>query len=405
MVDDTLLRFLLTYRATLFSCPITEDNIRRKTCFTCLDITEDAMQTTCEKCTYDISIIKTWCNPRGRCYQHPEALITNQQQPHPFVIRPWNTCNRNPVKLHPNANFSQSIYDGYLDSLLISLLLQMHNILIFTPFTEVERHPFDITFWKHSLPGIESLLQLMSSSIRYPETLSVLTNTNYTLLGVNEKSILYYGKNLWSKHLIPKLFNNYRDIKNKFLELLQVTDDTRSNSPTQQQAIALHTVPQQQQANGTLQAHAQANGSLLSPPPQQLQHQPQPNATIATPTQAPVCDLLKTFEGVPSPGSLFNYLTNDSVTPEHTTRKHYVKNICSNMNLHTSNDIISALVEQKSHIFKSIKIQKLFDSYNFQAETLNLTMFSMLMAALTPEDITDMNAIYDHIGNYMIIKK
>lgn len=380
MTDDSPLPFLLTNAPHIFSCQRTEHDIRNNTCFTCFGITENGMP--CEACSIDKSIIKTWCNPRGRCYQHPEAKLTNQQAPYAHVIHSWNATNRNPAKIHSGIDFTGSVYDGYLDSLLVSLLLQMHNMRLFQPFNVEERHPFDLAFWKQ-LSGIDSVLQELSDSMRFPDTLSILTKTTYTLHGVNDKSIHYYGNTLWNSHLFQKLFSNYDSIQNKFL------------------ALFVRSIPRQDSAYGI--------GSLVSPQPQRLQRlQPQQPPIVSQPNDTPPqthvispVDLMKTFEGIPSPGSLFNFAT----TPEHTTRKHHVKNIYSNMNIHTSNDIICMLMEQKTHCFKSHKIQKLFDSYNFQSETLNLRMFNMLMAAVTPEDVTDMNAIYDHIGNYMIVQK
>ena len=388
MTDGSPLPFLLTNAPHIFTCQRTEHDIRNNTCFTCFGITEN--DTPCETCSIDKTLIKTWCNPRGRCCQHPETLLTNQQAPYAYIIHSWNAAKRNPSKLHYGIDFTGSVYDGYLDSLLVSLLLQMHNMRVFQPFKDEERHPFDLAFWKQCFSGIDSVLQELSGSMRFPDTLSVLTKTTYTLHGVNDKSIHYYGNTLWNSHLFQKLFSNYDNIKNKFLGLFAMD----RSIPGQDRSI-----PRSDSAYDRI-------GSLLSP--QQAQQQPQQQSIVLQSNTSPPqtnaispVDLMKTFEGIPSPGSLFNFAT----TPEHTTRKHYVKNIYSNMNIHTSNDIICMLVEQKTHCFKSHKIQKLFDSYNFQSETLNLRMFNMLMAAVTPEDVTDMNAIYDHIGNYMLVQK
>jgi hypothetical protein len=281
----------------------------------------------------------------------------------------------------------------------------MHNFQAFEPFNDQERHPFDLTFWKQHLLGIDSVLQELSANLKFHDTLTVLQKTAYTLYGVNPKSIHYYGKTLWNRHLIPKLFVNYDNIKNKFLGLFAMAQPRatlfRQDSAHNVGSLAsppMQQVPQQQASLPMQQVPQQQASPPMQQVPQQQASPPMQQAIAVQPNGTPT-DIMKTFEGIPSPGSLFNCLTT---TPEHTTRKRHVKNIYSNMNIHTSNDIINMLVQQKTYRFKSHKIQKLFDSYNFQSETLNLTAFNMLMAAITPDDLTDMNAICDHIGNYMI---
>ena len=396
--EDHLCRFLTDNAPHLFTCHVNEHDIRNNTCYTCFGITKDKDDKPCDRCSKDKSIIKTWCNPRGRnIYQHPEARITNQQAPYTYIRHSWNVTNRNPKMIHPQVDFTGPVYEGYLDSLLVSLVLQMHNFQAFEPFNDHERHPFDLTFWKQHLHGIDSVLQELSGNMKFPDTLTVLQKTAYTLYGVNDKSIHYYGRTLWNKHLIPKLFANYLDIKNKFLGLFPQANATIFRQDSAHNVGSLASPPMQQVPDSQVPQQAvvvQPNGTRTVSPQQAVIVQANPVSPV---------DLMKSFEGIPSPGSLFNCLID--TTPEHTTRKRHVKSIYSNMNIHTSNDIISMLVEQKTYQFKSHKIQKLFDSYNFQAETLNLRMFNMLMGAITPDDLTDMNAICDHIGNYMIVQK
>ena len=444
MVYEHIVRFILVHNSTLFPYPRSEHDIRNNTCFSCFGVKDHNV---CGSCSAVKPIIKTWCNPRGRCYQHPEALIVNQKEPYGHIFHSWNVTRRNPIKLHPSTDFNESIYDGYLDSLLISLLVQFHNKTPMRSFSESERHPFDLNFWKDAQPLLVTVLHELSSSMKYPETLSILTMTTLTLHGINGKSSHYYGENLWNKALFPKFFDNYEITKQKFIELFP-ENTSYAGSLLSPQAVLTNLEPVQASANTeavltnleAVQASANTEAVLTNPeavltnlePVQapanteavltnlepvltnQVSLTPQlvlttqapqgPQAMQTTETPNIVCDLMNTFDAIPTPGSLFNYL-KESTTPEHTSRKRHIKNIYSNMNILTSNDIISMLLEKNTHVFKNTKIQKLFESYDFQAETLNLRMFGMFMGAVTPDDVTDMNAIYDHVGTYMLVKK
>ena len=139
-------------------------------------------------------------------------------------------------------------------------------------------------------------------------------------------------------------------------------------------------------------AHAYM-GSLTTPPrttsPQQQ-------------NESPMCDL--PF----SPGSLLNYLNQGQnpsaeLTDQRVVRKMHVKRLFTTQHIFGFWDIINMLVESKTHKFKCSKKQNLFDSYNFQKDSFDLMKFTLLLAAFTPEDLIDMNAICDYIGNNMIV--
>lgn len=388
-----VLQFILTHRVTLFTDNRSNDEIGNNTCDKCFDRIENNC---CPKCTENKSIIKTWCNPRGRCYPHPEALITNQTT-FQYILQPWNMSKRRPDRIHPDFDFNGPVYDGYLDSLLISLVLQHNNLHRCETHNQLERHPFDISFWKEH-EGIELLIHELSNNIKYADTLTVLKYMCYTFDGLNlkEKSKLYYGNTLWCKDLMPRLFSNYESIKNRFLALLQDAPMGNLQSPLMHMRVTSR-VPSPVQPHHAPHAPHAAQTPHVSP---QQMLQTTPTATRD----------LNNFDGgsLPTPG---DSVLNDSVlrdlsfTPEHTTRKRNVKALCSTLNLHTCNDIISMLVEKQTHRFKCPKKQALFDSQEFKAETLNLKMFNVMLSAVTPDDVTDMNAIYDHVGTYMLEEK
>lgn len=300
---------------------------------------------------------------------------------------------RRPVKIHPDFDFDGPVYDGYLDSLLISLVLQHNNLHRCETHIQNERHPFDISFWKERNEGTEPLIHELTNNIKYADTLTVLQCMCYTLDGVKEKSLLYYGNTLWCKDLMPRLFSNYESIKNKFLALLKDAPIGSLQSPTVHMEFT-HPIPVQ---------HMEITHPVPVQPPRAQTPHVSPQQMLQTPPTA-TRDL--NFDGIslPTPGeSLLNSLFH--TTPEHTARKRHVKNIFSNMNLHTCCDIISMLVEKQTHRFKCPKKQALFDSQEFKAETLNLKMFNVMLSAVTPDDVTDMNAIYDHVGTYMLEEK
>lgn len=384
-----LLQFILTNRATLFTDNRTDDEIGNNTCDKCFNRIENNY---CPKCTEDKSIIKTWCNPRGRgVYHHPEALITSQDT-FQHVLKPWNMSKRRLPRIHPDFNFDGPVYDGYLDSLLISLVLQHNDLYRCETHSQNERHPFDISFWKERIEGTEPLIHELTNNIKCADTLTVLQCMCYTLDGVKDKSLKYYENTLWSKDLMPRLFSNYDIIKNKFLALLQDAPIGSLQSPTVHMHMVTSRVPSPHEPHAPHAPHV----SPQQMPPQQMP----PNGTPPTAMR----DLNNFDGGIPllSPGdSVFNL----SFTPEHTTRKRNVKNLCSSMNLHTSNDIISMLVFKQTHQFKCPKKQALFDSQEFKAEALDLKMFNVMLSAVTPDDVTDMNAIYDHVGTYMLEEK
>lgn len=368
--------FLVTYKTSLFSSLVNDEDIRERCCFSCFSLF-DPGKTTCEKCEEDRSLIRTWCNPRGKSCHHPEGAISNQTGTFEHILCPWTTWKRNPSKIHPTYDFSGPIYDGYLDSLLITLFFQKMGWQVIRSLTYGERHPFDYGFWKESIVGIDALLDELSGCCKYPDIFSVLKNACYVLVGVNEKSHSYYGDCLWNNTVFGKLFDNYATVRGKFVMML--VGNTSSASPITPHIKGSLGTPE---AGRTPESLATDLSNIF-----QTMQTPMPTSPVGS-----------------VPSTFMNYLMGgDPIREVPISRKQYVKSICSNM--YTSVDIITMLLEKRTHVFANDKVQKLVDACNFQVETLNFTHFNILMCAVTPENITDTSAIYDHIGHFMLKKR
>jgi hypothetical protein len=153
----------------------------------------------CESCDIDTGYIAAYCLYRGQTVKHPELIRENQTWPPRFITHTWSHFKRNPafVKEHGDPG---TIYDGFVESLLVSLMLQ-------TKF-EYKRaiFPFDIMMTLFETGKVKTnVIELIDSLFDLIKTNSVVNPDLFFNTALTSSK---YQGSLWTKRLLHHIFGD-----------------------------------------------------------------------------------------------------------------------------------------------------------------------------------------------------
>lgn len=377
-------------------------------CAHCLEkyvLTDLNKSASCGSCEQSSTLINMWAKPRGKAMQFPECVRSNKDAGYEFVSRMWRRFKRCPKMLLPNADFSGSMYEGYMGSLMASLFLQKESVLeLFENFDEHfvsseninYEHAFSLKYWESILEGgdLRTVFGMLKGGLK-----GGLEDFSGGALPASRR--VYVGT-LWSTVFLSKKFDRYDETLGVFLRLLNVIVDAPEVASGLQSVEFKTPKPAPAKAPRLPLVSWQVDGSSVQVVP----------FAPATASQAVSeggggSELLSN-ECVDAPdtdtlmremGSMFDELTEDD---KHVT----VKRLKFDHDTYMFNDLVELLISKRTHVFKKESNQNFLcfcmDSGMLSDTVMNYGLFTKFILMAVPEDIKDLSAACDHIGKEMI---
>lgn len=367
----------------LLQCPKSPQvtHVYHGSCVHCLETYQitDENSTMCGSCVMSKKLINMWAMPRGKTVQFPECMRSNKDSGYEFVLRIWRRFKRCPKVLLPNVDFSGSMYEGYMGSLMTSLFLQKEfGLKLFEDFEDYfarsdniqYEHVFSLEYWSGNLDksGLLGVFGHLKSGLK-----GELKDFVEAALPCPRR--VYVGT-LWSSVFLSKKFENYEETLCVFLRLLNIILETGMGSPNATDPMRL--------SCGTAQNATE---------PMRLSYGTAQNAQLEYEAAPDTDTMLKEV------GSLFDELTEDD---RHTT----VKRLKFDNGIYMFHDLVELLISKRTHVFKKESNQNFLsfclESGMLSDTVMNYGLFTKFILMVVPEYIKDLASACDHIGKEMI---
>lgn len=159
-------------------------------CFGCCDSATQPCN-----CIHTIKVIHTWENPRGKIKYPPE--FQNHSNKYQSILHSWIYHKRSYIGI----NTSGPVYDGYVESLLTSLVLQKYHFyeLGSSELVSGGTYVFDIKNWLSDY-GINEILEKLSLKF------NTITDVKNLFKSASISGTKYYINTLWHKPFLELIF-------------------------------------------------------------------------------------------------------------------------------------------------------------------------------------------------------
>ena len=209
-----------------------DDTEEKYLCASCLITNENS---NCPYCSKYVQVIKIWCTPRGRgrskqeASSVPEFSLKHFDGKMKYMLSMWSHFNRSPVKLLPDTNFNGQIYDGYIQSFILSLCLQIFTgySVCKLPSEDNYIHVFDSRVYKLT-KNEKDTLQKVFMSLRVKDACFFQTSSLPVFTH-------HYHNTLWTPLFISNVtsfdlhavFNQFMDSRERSGQTLQVKKNAK----------------------------------------------------------------------------------------------------------------------------------------------------------------------------------